>query len=78
MYAPPVSNLTVVHSPLAAGYRSIASDSMPARATKAIAVAILGACWAVAAGGCVTIGYDFLKQQATVTFDAKAVKEPSK
>jgi hypothetical protein len=23
--------------------------------------------WAVAAAGCVTVGYDFLKQQATVT-----------
>jgi hypothetical protein len=49
-----------------------------ARATKAIAVAILGASWAVAAAGCVTVGYDFLKQQATVTFDAKTVKEPTK
>jgi hypothetical protein len=28
--------------------------------------------------GCVTVGYDFIKQQATVTFDAKTVKEPSK
>jgi len=51
---------------------------MSARVTKAIAVAILAVGWAVAAGGCVTIGYDFLKQQATVTFDAKTVKEPSK
>ena len=51
---------------------------MPTRVTKAIAVAILAVSWAVAAAGCVTIGYDFLKQQATVTFDAKAVKEPSK
>jgi hypothetical protein len=51
---------------------------MPARVTKAIAVAILAVSWAALAGGCVTIGYDFLKQQATVTFDAKAVKEPSK
>ena len=49
-----------------------------ARVTKLIAVAILAVSWAVAAGGCVTIGYDFLKQQATVTFDAKTVKEPSK
>ena len=40
---------------------------MPARATKLIACAILGACWVVAAGGCVTVGYDFIKQQATVT-----------
>jgi hypothetical protein len=51
---------------------------MPARVTKAIAVAILAVSWAVAAAGCVTIGYDFLKQQATVTFDAKTVKEPTK
>jgi hypothetical protein len=40
---------------------------MPARVTKLIAVAILAVSWAVAAGGCVTVGYDFLKQQATVT-----------
>ena len=51
---------------------------MSVRATKAIAVAILGASWAVVVGGCVTVGYDFIKQQATVTFDAKTVKEPSK
>jgi hypothetical protein len=40
---------------------------MPARATKALAVAILAVSWAVAAAGCVTVGYDFVKQQATVT-----------
>jgi hypothetical protein len=40
---------------------------MPARVTKAIAVAILAVSWAVAAAGCVTVGYDFVKQQATVT-----------
>ncbi len=40
---------------------------MPARVTKAIAVAILAACWAALAAGCVTVGYDFVKQQATVT-----------
>jgi hypothetical protein len=40
---------------------------MPVRVTKAIAVAILAVSWAVAAGGCVTVGYDFVKQQATVT-----------
>jgi hypothetical protein len=51
---------------------------MPKRVTKAIAVAILALSWAALAAGCVTIGYDFLKQQATVTFDAKAVKEPTK
>ncbi len=49
-----------------------------ARATKLIAVAILAVSWAVAAAGCVTLGYDFVKQQATVTFDAKTVKEPTK
>jgi hypothetical protein len=38
-----------------------------ARATKLIAVAILAVSWAVAAAGCVTVGYDFVKQQATVT-----------
>jgi len=51
---------------------------MPARVTKLVAVVILGACWAALAGGCVTIGYDFLKQQATVSFDHKTVKEPTK
>jgi hypothetical protein len=40
---------------------------MPARVTKLIAVAILAVSWAVAAAGCVTVGYDFVKQQATVT-----------
>jgi hypothetical protein len=40
---------------------------MSVRATKLIAVAILAASWAVAAAGCVTVGYDFIKQQATVT-----------
>ena len=40
---------------------------MPARVTKAIAVAILAVSWAVAAAGCVTLGYDVVKQQATVT-----------
>lgn len=51
---------------------------MSARATKAVAVAILGACWAALAAGCVTVGYDFLNQRATVSFDAKTIKEPSK
>jgi hypothetical protein len=51
---------------------------MSARVTKLIAVAILAASWAALAAGCVTVGYDFLKQQATVTFDPKTVKEPSK
>ena len=37
------------------------------RAPKRIAFAILAAIWAVGAGGCVTVGYDFVKQQATVT-----------
>jgi hypothetical protein len=38
-----------------------------ARVTKLVAVAILAVSWAVAAAGCVTVGYDFVKQQATVT-----------
>jgi hypothetical protein len=40
---------------------------MSARVTKLIACVILAVSWAVAAAGCVTVGYDFLKQQATVT-----------
>ena len=40
---------------------------MPIRVTKLVAVAILAVSWAVAAAGCVTVGYDFIKQQATVT-----------
>jgi hypothetical protein len=51
---------------------------MNAHAPKLIATAILAACWAVAAAGCVTVGYDFLNQRATVTFDAKTVKPPTK
>ena len=51
---------------------------MPVRATKAIAVAILAVSWAALAAGCATVGYDFIKQQATVTFDSKTVKEPTK
>ncbi len=51
---------------------------MSARVTKALAVAILAASWAALAAGCVTVGYDFIKQQATVTFDPKTVKEPTK
>lgn len=51
---------------------------MPARVTKAIAVAILALIWAVGAAGCVTVGYDFLKQQATVTFDGKTPVAPAK
>jgi hypothetical protein len=51
---------------------------MSARATKAVAVAILAAIWAVGAAGCVSIGYDFINQRATLTFDAKTVKEPTK
>ena len=41
---------------------------MSARVTKAIAVAILAVSWAALAAGCVTVGYDFLKQQATLTY----------
>jgi hypothetical protein len=40
---------------------------MSARATKLVAVAILAVSWAALAAGCVTVGYDFIKQQATVT-----------
>ena len=40
---------------------------MSVRATKLIAVAILALSWAALAAGCVTVGYDFIKQQATVT-----------
>ena len=40
---------------------------MSVRATKLVAVAILAVSWAVAAAGCVTVGYDFIRQQATVT-----------
>ena len=40
---------------------------MSVRATKAVAVAILALSWAALAAGCVTVGYDFVKQQATVT-----------
>lgn len=42
---------------------------MTARATKVVAVAILTACWAALAAGCVTVGYDFINQRATVTVD---------
>jgi hypothetical protein len=41
---------------------------MPIRVTKLVAVAILAASWAALAAGCVTVGYDFLKQQATLTY----------
>ena len=51
---------------------------MSVRATKAVAVAILAVSWAAIAAGCVTVGYDFLNQRATVTFDAKTVKKPTK
>jgi hypothetical protein len=42
---------------------------MTARATKLIACAILAVSWAVLAAGCVTVGYDFINQRATVTVD---------
>ena len=42
---------------------------MRSRVTKLIAVAILAAIWAVGAAGCVTVGYDFVNQRATVTVD---------
>ena len=47
-------------------------------ATRWIAAAILLAAFALLCAGCVTVGYDFIKQQATVTFDSKTVKEPTK
>jgi len=37
------------------------------RAPKAIALAILALIWGALACGCVTVGYDFIRQQATVT-----------
>jgi hypothetical protein len=37
------------------------------RAPKAIALVILALIWGVCAAGCVTVGYDFIRQQATVT-----------
>ena len=40
---------------------------MSVRVTKLVAVAILALSWAALAAGCVTLGYDFVKQQATVT-----------
>ena len=51
---------------------------MRRRYIKLAATAILAAIWAVGAAGCVSIGYDFLNQRATLTFDAKTVKEPAK
>ena len=51
---------------------------MSVRITKLIATAILALSWAALAAGCVTVGYDFLNQRATVSFDAKTIKEPSK
>ena len=39
------------------------------RASKYIAVVILAACWVTLAAGCVTVGYDFINQRATVTVD---------
>jgi hypothetical protein len=45
---------------------------MTARVTKLIATAILAGSWAVLAAGCVTVGYDFLRQQATLTYTKPA------
>ena len=47
-------------------------------ATRWIAAAILLAAFAMLAAGCVTVGYDFINQRATVSFDAKTIKEPKK
>lgn len=46
-------------------------------ATRWIAAAILLAAFAMLAAGCVTVGYDFLNQRATVTFDGKTSVAPS-
>jgi hypothetical protein len=51
---------------------------MKSKTIKAIAALILLTGFALLGSGCVTVGYDFIKQQATVTFDAKTVKEPTK
>ena len=48
------------------------------RGSKHVAAALLLAAFALLGTGCVTVGYDFIKQQATVTFDAKTVKKPTK
>ena len=45
---------------------------------KVIAACLLFAAYVLFAAGCVTVGYDFLKQQATLSFDGKAVKEPTR
>ena len=42
---------------------------MRRRYIKLAATAILAAIWAVGAAGCVTVGYDFINQRATVTVD---------
>ncbi len=42
---------------------------MRRRYIKLAATAILAASWAVGAAGCVTVGYDFINQRATVTVD---------
>ena len=51
---------------------------MKSKTIKAIATLILLTGFILLSAGCVTVGYDFVRQQATVTFDAKTVKEPSK
>jgi hypothetical protein len=38
------------------------------RASKHIAAALLLAAFALLGSGCVTVGYDFLRQQATLTY----------
>jgi len=42
---------------------------MRRRYIKLAATAILAVSWAVGAVGCVTVGYDFINQRATVTVD---------
>ena len=51
---------------------------MRTMAIKWIAAAILLAAFALLATGCVTLGYDFINQRATVTFDGKTSVAPLK
>jgi hypothetical protein len=39
---------------------------------KFAATAILAVTWAALAAGCITVGYDFLRQQATLTYTKPA------
>jgi len=44
---------------------------MKSKTIKAIAAGMLLAAFALLGTGCVTVGYDFLKQQATLTYQPK-------